>query len=98
MRLNPGGTRGVMETIQRFDGRKIECPELITAARVFISRAPAGSLLHLMTCAPTSVANIRHYCLATGHTIEAHEDQGGEHHFIVRCAQASVNGGATNAR
>ena len=78
-----------MEAIRRFDGRKIECPELITAARVFISRAPAGSLLHLITCAPTSVANIRHYCDAMGHALEAQEQAGVEYHFIVRRSQVA---------
>ena len=78
-----------MEALQRFDGRKVECPELITAARVFISRAPAGALLHLITCAPTSVANIRHYCDSMGHALEAQEQAGAEYHFIVRRSQVA---------
>ena len=72
-----------------FDGRKTECPALMVACRCFIAEQAVGSLIHIVTCAPTSVQNITAYCEGMGYAVVRQASMGDEFHFMIEKAQSS---------
>lgn len=65
-----------------FDGRDIECPDLMLAVRRFILKAAKG-YIYLITKAPTSVNNIKQLCAGLGHQLIKLEEQNDEFHFVI---------------
>lgn len=73
-----------MSDVIQFDGRGIECPDLMVAIRSFINRQTAGAMVHVVTVASTSVNNLMHYCSILDHEICAQNQLGSEFHFMIK--------------
>ena len=67
-----------------YDLKGLKCPLPVLRSRKKLETLAAGTLLRIETTDPLAVIDIPHFCREDGHALEATEDVGGGHRFLIR--------------
>lgn len=67
-----------------YDLKGLKCPLPVLRSRKKLEVLAAGCLMRIETTDPLAVIDIPHFCREDGHTLEATEQVGGGHRFLIR--------------